>query len=139
MAAGHLSIPAAGEHGRGAASQLRRRGGTVAPWRFGFVAGHPLRSLSLSISGSVEAAALEDGEPGRPWSSHPSRREQRPTFFFVFFCLFSIEKILTNAPLLEKFQKIDPDLGAMDCGAELTRHGAMDHGVEMVQFLASVC
>jgi hypothetical protein len=34
---------------------------------------------------------------------------------------------------------MDPDLGAMDCGAELTRHGAMDHGAEMVQFLASVC
>jgi hypothetical protein len=37
----------------------------------------PALSLSLSTSGSVEAAALEDGEPGRPWSSHPSRREQR--------------------------------------------------------------
>jgi hypothetical protein len=34
---------------------------------------------------------------------------------------------------------MDPDLGAMDCGAELTCHGAMDHGAEMVQFLASMC
>jgi hypothetical protein len=50
-------------------------------------------------------------------------------FFFAFF-----RKKFTNAPLLERFQKMDPDLGAMDCGAELTRHGA-----EMVQFLASVC
>jgi hypothetical protein len=62
-------------------------------------------ALALSISGSVEAAALEDGEPGRPWSSHPPRREQRPTFFLFFFAFF--EKILTNASLLERFQKMD--------------------------------
>jgi hypothetical protein len=35
--------------------------------------------------------------------------------FWPFF-----EKNLTNAPLLERFQKMDPDLGAMDCSAELT-------------------
>jgi hypothetical protein len=29
--------------------------------------------------------------------------------------------------------------GALDQGAELTRHGALDQGAEMVQFLASVC
>jgi hypothetical protein len=34
---------------------------------------------------------------------------------------------------------MDPDLGAMDCGAELTRLDATDHGAEMVQFLAHVC
>jgi hypothetical protein len=47
------------------------RGGTAAPMSFGFVESSPVtpRSLSLSLSlspsGSVEAAALEDGEPGR--------------------------------------------------------------------------
>jgi hypothetical protein len=57
--------------------------------------------------------------------------------FFVILAFF--EKNLTNAPLLERFQKMDPDLGAMDYGAELTCHGALDLGAEMVQFLASVC
>jgi hypothetical protein len=78
-AVGVSAMCMAGGHRCGAASQLRWRGGTAAPWSFGFVAGHPPLSLSLSLStsGSVEAAALEDGEPGRPWSSHPSRREQR--------------------------------------------------------------
>jgi hypothetical protein len=38
----------------------------------------------------------------------------------------------------EIFQKIDPDLGAMDCGAEFTRHGALDLGAEVVQFLGNV-
>jgi hypothetical protein len=37
------------------------------------------------------------------------------------------------------FKKMDPDLGAMDRGAELTRQGAMDHGAEIAQFLATVC
>jgi hypothetical protein len=56
------------------------------------------------------------------------------------FCFWSFfEKNLTNAPLLERFQKMDHDLGAMDRGAELTRLGAMDHGAEMVQFLDRVC
>jgi hypothetical protein len=59
-----------------------------------------------------------------------------PTFLF-FWPFF--EKNLTNAPLLERFQKMDPDLGAMDYGAELTRHDALDQGAEMVQFLARVC
>jgi hypothetical protein len=34
---------------------------------------------------------------------------------------------------------MDPQLGAMDSGAELRRLGATDHGAEMVQFLARVC
>jgi hypothetical protein len=33
---------------------------------------------------------------------------------------------------------MDPDLGAMDCGAELTRHDALDLGAEVVQFLGNV-
>jgi hypothetical protein len=70
-------------------------------------------------------------ESWRGWEGHwgPS---------FLFFWPF-FEKNLTNVPLLERFQKMDPDLGVMDRGAELTRHGAMDHGAEMVQFLATVC
>jgi hypothetical protein len=55
-------------------------------------------------------------------------------FFWPFF-----ENNFTNASFLERFQKMYPDLGAMDCGAELTRHDALDQGAEMIQFLASVC
>jgi hypothetical protein len=40
---------------------------------------------------------------------------------------------------ISKKKKMDPDLGVMDCGAELTRHDALDLGAEMVQFLVSVC
>jgi hypothetical protein len=62
-------------------------------------------------------------------------KSSSPTFLFFW----PLKKNLTNVSLLERFQKMDPDLGAMDCGAELTRHGAMYHGAEMVQFLATVC
>jgi hypothetical protein len=33
--------------------------------------------------------------------------------------------------LLKRFQKMDPDLGAMDHGAEVTRLGAMNLGAEV--------
>jgi hypothetical protein len=49
------------------------------------------------------------------------------TDFFVFFLPF-LRKNLTNAPLMERFQKMDPQLGAMDSGAEVRRLGATDHG-----------
>jgi hypothetical protein len=47
--------------------------------------------------------------------------------FFVFFWPF-LRKNLTNAPLLERFQKMDPQLGAVPRGAEVTRLGAVDLG-----------
>jgi hypothetical protein len=50
------------------------------------------------------------------------------TDFFVFFFLPFLRKNLTNAPLMERFQKMDPQLGAMDSGAEVRRLGATDHG-----------
>jgi hypothetical protein len=56
----------------------------------------------------------------------PGVRRRGPTFF-LFFWPF-LRKNLTNAPLLERFQKMDPQLGAMDSGAELRRLGATDHG-----------
>jgi hypothetical protein len=34
---------------------------------------------------------------------------------------------------------MDPDLGAMDCGSELTRLSALDRSAEVVRFLADVC
>jgi hypothetical protein len=33
---------------------------------------------------------------------------------------------------------MDPDLGSMDCDAELTRHGALDLRAEVVRFLGNV-
>jgi hypothetical protein len=33
---------------------------------------------------------------------------------------------------LERFQKIDPELGAVDHGAKLTCLGATDHGAEVL-------
>jgi hypothetical protein len=39
-----------------------------------------------------------------------------PTFFFFAFRPF-LRKILTSVPLLERFQKMDHELGAMDLGA----------------------
>jgi hypothetical protein len=48
-AVGVSAMCMAGGHRCGAASQLRWRGGTAAPWSFGFVAGHPPLSLSLSL------------------------------------------------------------------------------------------
>jgi hypothetical protein len=52
--------------------------------------------------------------------------EGNATDFFVFWPF--LRKNLTNAPLLERFQKMDPQLGAMDSGAEVRRLGATDHG-----------
>jgi hypothetical protein len=46
---------------------------------------------------------------------------------FCFFWPF-LRKNLTNAPLLERFQKMDPQLGAVPRGAEVTRLGAVDLG-----------
>jgi hypothetical protein len=40
---------------------------------------------------------------------------------------------------LERFQKMDTDLSAMDWSAELTRHDALDLDAEVGQFLANVC
>jgi hypothetical protein len=56
--------------------------------------------------------------------------------FFAFWPFF--EKNITITPLLERFQKMDPDLGAMDCGAELTRHSALDLGAEVLRYLGNV-
>jgi uncharacterized protein YggT (Ycf19 family) len=49
--------------------------------------------------------------------------------YFAFWPL--LRKILTSAPLLERFQKMDPELGAMDRGAEVKYLGAMDYGAEV--------
>jgi hypothetical protein len=81
--------------------------------------------------GELSRQVVTSGRTGREWPVVVGAD------FFVFWPFF--EKNLTNAPLLERFQNMDPDLGAMDCGAELTRHGALDQGAEMVRFLASVC
>jgi hypothetical protein len=37
----------------------------------------------------------------------------------LFYILALFRKILTSAPFLERFQKMDPELGAMDRGAEV--------------------
>jgi hypothetical protein len=58
------------------------------------------------------------------WQQH---RAEPVSPTFLFFLPF-LRKNLTNAPLLEKFQKMDPQLGAMDSGAEVRRLGATDHG-----------
>jgi hypothetical protein len=71
-------------------------------------------------------------EPTKIWAN--SNISCRLFCFLDFF-----EKNLTNTPFLERFQKMDLDLGAMDCSAEITRLGALDLGAEMVQFLVSVC
>jgi hypothetical protein len=49
---------------------------------------------------------------------------------FLLFSLF--RKIFTSRPFLERFQKMDPELGAVDHGAELTCLGATDHGAEVL-------
>jgi hypothetical protein len=48
--------------------------------------------------------------------------------FFVFLALF--RKILSNTLLTERFQKIDPYLGAIVVGAKVTRHGARVTGAK---------
>jgi hypothetical protein len=50
--------------------------------------------------------------------------------FFLLFSPFS--KDFTNRPFLERFQKMDPELGAVGHGAELTCLGATDHGAEVL-------
>jgi hypothetical protein len=42
-------------------------------------------------------------------------------------------------PFWKRFQKMDPDLGTLDCGAELTRHRVLDLSAEVVRFPADVC
>jgi hypothetical protein len=46
---------------------------------------------------------------------------------FLFFWPF-LRKNLTIRPLLERIQKMDPKLGAVPRGAEVTRLGAADLG-----------
>jgi hypothetical protein len=52
-----------------------------------------------------------------------------PGDFFAFWPL--LRKILTSVPLLETFQKMDPELGAMNLGAEVKHLGSMDYGTEV--------
>jgi hypothetical protein len=40
--------------------------------------------------------------------------------------------IFTRRPFSERFQKMDPELGAVDHGAEVTCLGATDHGAEVL-------
>jgi hypothetical protein len=40
--------------------------------------------------------------------------------------------IFTSRPFSERFQNMDPELGAVDHGAEVTCLGATDHGAEVL-------
>jgi hypothetical protein len=51
-----------------------------------------------------------------------------PTFF-AFWPFWG--KNFTNMPLLERFRKMDPKLGAVNHGAEIARLGAKIRGVEV--------
>jgi hypothetical protein len=55
-------------------------------------------------------------------------------FFFLPFC----RKNFTNAPILKRFQKVDPELGAVDHGAELTHLGATHLGADVVGWTVHV-
>jgi hypothetical protein len=50
----------------------------------------------------------------------------------LFHFLAFLRKIFTSRPFLERFQKMDPGLGAVDHGAELTCLGTTDHGAEVL-------
>jgi hypothetical protein len=68
---------------------------------------------------------------GRPTWLHLHAGMQQPVHvhhpdFFVF--LPFLRKNLTIRPLLERIQKMDPKLGAVPRGAEVTRLGAVDLG-----------
>jgi hypothetical protein len=48
--------------------------------------------------------------------------------FFYFLALF--RKIFSNTFLMERFQKIDPGLGAIHAGAKITQLGAVNVGAK---------
>jgi hypothetical protein len=50
----------------------------------------------------------------------------------LFNFLALLRKIFISSSFLERFQKMDPELGAVDHGAELTCLGATDHGAEVL-------
>jgi hypothetical protein len=50
---------------------------------------------------------------------------------FLTFLPF-LRKIFTSRPFFERFQKMDPELDAVDHGAELTCLGATNHGAEVL-------
>jgi hypothetical protein len=72
----------------------------------------------------------------RPRTSRPGTvarglRNRRAARLFYFFKPF-LRKIFTSRPFLERFKKMDPELGAVDHGADLTCLGATDHGAEVL-------
>jgi hypothetical protein len=89
-------------------------------------------------SGSSSSARKKDARPrGRAARFRPFWLIRLPPFFFfskmmarvLTFSLFSLfSKDFHKYTLLERFQKIDPKLGAVDHDAELTCLGATDHG-----------
>jgi uncharacterized membrane protein (DUF485 family) len=52
--------------------------------------------------------------------------------FFLFVFLAPFSKDFLNTPLMECFQKIDPQLGAIVVGAKVTQHGASPIGAKIV-------
>jgi hypothetical protein len=50
----------------------------------------------------------------------------------LFYFLAFFRKIFASRPFLERFQKMNPELDAVDHGAELTCLGATDHGAEVL-------
>jgi hypothetical protein len=55
-----------------------------------------------------------------------------PVFFFFFCFLALFAKDFHKYTLFERFQKMDPELGAVDHSAEVTYLGATDHGAEVL-------
>jgi hypothetical protein len=87
-------------------------------------------ALSALAPGPGSHATRQPTTTPRPCQrqSQPSDSERDRWVTFLFFFLPFLRKNLTNAPLLERFQKMDPQLGVMDSGAEVRRIGATDHG-----------
>jgi hypothetical protein len=90
---------------------------------------HPSRRGQRGASGRGRPAPSAAGlgsSTVRLDSSAVGPGARGPADFFVFWPF--LRKNLTIRPLLERIQKMDPQLGAMDSGAEVRRIGATDHG-----------
>jgi hypothetical protein len=61
----------------------------------------------------------------------PARPAPPPERLFFFAIWLFLLKILTSVPLSERFQKMYPELGVLDLGAEVKHIGAMDYGAEV--------